>query len=53
MTRHYYVCYKVRALTGDKEHRAGPYNETMYAMHRDDIAGYEGVSDVWIDVVIS
>lgn len=46
----YYICYKVPRLTGDQEHRAGPYSEEIYREQQADIAGYEGVTDVWVDV---
>lgn len=47
--RMWYIYYKVPRLTGDQVHRVGPYSDSEYRYHLDDIAGYEGVTDVRCD----
>lgn len=45
----WYIYYKIPRLTGDQLHRVGPYSDTELRYHRDDIAGYDGVTDVRCD----
>lgn len=45
----WFIYYKIPKISGEKVHRAGPYSEGDYRYHRDDIAGYDGVTDVRCD----
>jgi hypothetical protein len=45
----WFIYYRIPKISGDKLYRVGPYSAEDYRYHRDDIAGYDGVTDVRCD----